>query len=110
MEPYRKREVEDLSRRDRRKKINGRAIARDREGGLWIGTSGEGIVHLHDGRVDHFSSFDGLSSDFAQSIFQDREGNVWVLSENGAPAISGILVAPFRGTDGSIGATERQPR
>jgi signal transduction histidine kinase/ligand-binding sensor domain-containing protein len=65
------------------KRINARAITRDREGGLWIGTSGEGIVHLHEGRVDHFSSFDGLSSDFAQSIFQDREGNVWVLSPNG---------------------------
>jgi len=65
------------------KKIHVRAIARDREGGLWIGTGGEGIVHLHDGRVDHFSSFDGLSSDIAQSIFQDREGNVWVLSPNG---------------------------
>jgi signal transduction histidine kinase/ligand-binding sensor domain-containing protein len=64
-------------------RINGWVMMRDREGGLWIGTSGEGIVHLHEGRVDHFSSFDGLSSDFVQSIFQDREGNVWVMSPGG---------------------------
>jgi ligand-binding sensor domain-containing protein/two-component sensor histidine kinase len=61
-------------------RINGRAMFRDREDGLWIGTSGEGIVHLHEGRVDHFSSFDGLSSDSVLSIFQDREGNVWAIS------------------------------
>jgi len=64
-------------------KINGWAMLRDREGGVWIGTSGEGVVHLHEGRVDHFSSFDGLSSDSVQGIFEDREGNVWVMSPDG---------------------------
>jgi ligand-binding sensor domain-containing protein/signal transduction histidine kinase len=64
-------------------KINGWAMLRDREGGVWIGTSGEGIVHLHEGRVDHFSSFDGLSSDSVQGVFEDREGNVWVMSPDG---------------------------
>ena len=61
-------------------RINGWVMLRDRDGGLWIGTSGEGIVHLHEGRVDHFSSFDGLSSDDVNGIFEDREGNVWVMS------------------------------
>ena len=64
-------------------RINGWAMLRDREGGLWIGTSGEGIVHLHEGRIDHFSSFDGLSSDFVNGILEDREGNVWVMSPDG---------------------------
>jgi signal transduction histidine kinase/ligand-binding sensor domain-containing protein len=64
-------------------KINGRAVSRDSDGGLWIGTSGEGIVHVHEGRIDHFSTLDGLSSNFVQSIFQDREGNVWTMSPNG---------------------------
>jgi signal transduction histidine kinase/ligand-binding sensor domain-containing protein len=63
--------------------INGRGISRDRDGGLWIGTSGEGIVHVHEGRVDHFSTSDGLSSSFVQAIFEDREGNVWTTSPNG---------------------------
>ena len=64
-------------------RINGWAMLRDRDGSLWIGTSGEGIVHLHEGRVDHFSSFDGLSSDDVNGLFQDREGNVWVMSPDG---------------------------
>src|SRR6202020_906692 len=61
-------------------RITGWARLKDREGDLWIGTSGVGIVHLHEGRVDHFSSFDGLSSDSVNGIFEDREGNVWVMS------------------------------
>jgi ligand-binding sensor domain-containing protein/signal transduction histidine kinase len=61
-------------------RITGWAMLRDSEGDLWIGTSGAGIVHLHEGRVDHFSSFDGLSSDTVNGIFEDREGSVWVMS------------------------------
>jgi signal transduction histidine kinase/ligand-binding sensor domain-containing protein len=64
-------------------RINGRTMLSDREGGLWIGTNGQGIVHLHEGRVDRFSSFDGLSSDYVQAIYQDREGNVWVTTPDG---------------------------
>jgi signal transduction histidine kinase/ligand-binding sensor domain-containing protein len=60
--------------------LNVRAIFCDKEGGLWIGTMGQGIVHLHEGHIDHFTSLDGLSSDVVESIFQDREGNVWVTS------------------------------
>ena len=60
--------------------LNIRAMLRDREGGLWIGTNGQGIIHLHEEHIDHFSSLDGLSSDIVESIFQDREGNVWVTS------------------------------
>ncbi len=51
-----------------------KAMLRDKEGGLWLGTEGQGIVHLHEGHIDHFSSLDGLSSDIVESIFQDREG------------------------------------
>lgn len=60
--------------------FNVKSMLRDKEGGLWIGTNEQGIVHLHEGRIDRFSSLDGLSSDSSESIFQDREGNVWVAS------------------------------
>jgi ligand-binding sensor domain-containing protein len=56
------------------------SMLRDKDGGLWVGTYGQGIFHLHEGRLDHFSSPDGLSSDLVESIFQDREGNVWSTS------------------------------
>lgn len=58
-------------------------LFRDRDGGLWIGTSDRGLVHLHKGRTDVFGQADGLSGDWALSFFEDREGNVWVATTDG---------------------------
>ena len=53
-------------------------LLRDRDGGLWIGTRGGGLVHIHHGRTDVFARSDGLSSENVTSLFEDREGNIWV--------------------------------
>ena len=69
-------------------------VLRDREGDLWFATT-KGIIHLHEGRVDHFTTLDGLSSNQVRCIFQDREKNVWVGTDSGLdkftkPAVSTI--------------------
>ena len=58
-------------------------LLRDSNGGLWIGTIDQGLLHVHHGKTDRFSQADGLSSDFVQDVFEDREGNVWVCTNNG---------------------------
>ena len=58
-------------------------LLRDRNGGLWIGTIDRGLLHLHQGRTDQYRQSDGLSSDSIQHLFEDREGNVWVCTNNG---------------------------
>ena len=58
-------------------------LFRDRDGGLWIGTLGQGLFHVHHGRTDVFTRRDGLSADYTASIFEDREGNVWVSTLEG---------------------------
>jgi len=60
-----------------------RALLKDREGDLWVGTAGQGIVHVHQGRTDRFTTSDGLSSNSVVHIFQDREGNLWVGTNRG---------------------------
>ncbi|HTZ57220.1 MAG TPA: two-component regulator propeller domain-containing protein, partial [Acidobacteriaceae bacterium] len=55
---------------------------RSNDGSLWIGTM-QGLLHLHQGRIDKFSAADGLSANFIRDIFEDREGNVWVSTESG---------------------------
>jgi ligand-binding sensor domain-containing protein len=59
------------------------SLLRDRDGGLWIGTQDQGLLHVHHGRTDRFGQADGLSGDFVVSLFEDREGSVWVSSLNG---------------------------
>lgn len=68
-----------LSDRD----IDSDKLLRDRDGGLWIGTHDRGILHLHRGQTDVFTTADGLSGNIICSLFEDREGNVWVGTTRG---------------------------
>jgi len=58
-------------------------LLRDSNGSLWIGTVDRGVLHVHEGRTDRFSQADGLSSDVIEDLFEDREGNIWVGTNNG---------------------------
>jgi signal transduction histidine kinase/ligand-binding sensor domain-containing protein len=55
----------------------------DRNGGLWVGTPDRGLLHVHQGRTDRFTQSDGLSGDYINKLFEDREGNIWVATLNG---------------------------
>jgi signal transduction histidine kinase/ligand-binding sensor domain-containing protein len=68
-----------LSDRD----VDSNKLVRDRDGGIWIGTHDRGIIHLHQGRTDVFTTSDGLSGNIICSLFEDREGNVWVGTTRG---------------------------
>jgi signal transduction histidine kinase/ligand-binding sensor domain-containing protein len=58
-------------------------MLRDRDGSLWIGTSGQGLLHVHQGRADLSTQSDGLSGDVIENLFEDREGNIWVATLDG---------------------------
>src|ERR1700752_293741 len=59
------------------RQLQTRRMLRDRQGNIWIGTVDRGLVHVHDGRTDTFTTSDGLSGDFVNTFFEDREGNIW---------------------------------
>jgi len=65
------------------REIKSNKLLRDRDGGLWIGTEGLGLLHVKDGQADSFTRTEGLSGNIACSLFEDREGNVWYGSERG---------------------------
>jgi signal transduction histidine kinase/ligand-binding sensor domain-containing protein len=58
-------------------------LLRDRDGGLWIGTHERGLIHIHNGRTDVFAKSDGLTGNITCSLFEDREGNIWVATTGG---------------------------
>src|SRR5258708_2363128 len=55
-----------------------RTLLRDHDGGIWIAVYHAGLVHIHNGRADVFRQTDGLSSDEAVALYEDRENNLWV--------------------------------
>ena len=68
------------------------SLLRDRDGGLWIGTQDQGVLHVHHGKMDRFTQADGLSGDFIVSLFEDREGSVWASSLNGMDRFRDVSV------------------
>ena len=78
--------IRDATNRDRLlpdRNVDSNKLLRDRDGGLWIGTRQRGLVHIHNGRTDVFTKADGLSGDISCSLFEDREGNIWVATTEG---------------------------
>ncbi len=58
------------------------ALLVDHEGALWIATAG-GLARLRNGKVESFASANGLSSNLVLSLFEDREGSIWLGTEAG---------------------------
>ena len=75
--------------------IRARRLLRDRDGGLWIGTFNEGLVHVHQGRTDVFGLSDGLSGEAGNRLFEDREGNIWVATGSGLDRFRDFAAATF---------------
>jgi signal transduction histidine kinase/ligand-binding sensor domain-containing protein len=75
-------------------------MLRDRDGGLWVGPAGRGIVHIHQGRTDVFSQLDGLSGDDIYDLFEDREGNIWVATINGLDRFRELPVVTYSSNQG----------
>jgi PAS domain S-box-containing protein len=75
--------------------VGSQGILFDSEGALWITSLGDGLrrsptpelprgkVKEFGTEVESFTAKDGLSDDVVSSILQDREGNIWVGTNNG---------------------------
>lgn len=87
--------------------VGSQHILFDREGGLWITSIADGLRRVpypqsltqqkfekSSDQMESFTAKDGLSGDNATSIYQDREGNVWVGTAKGIDRFAKGAVAP----------------
>ena len=80
-------------------------VLRDRDGGIWIGTFDRGLLHVHQGKMDVYSQSDGLSGNYTRYLFEDREGNIWIATDNGLDRFRHIAVATLSVNQGLSQAT-----
>src|SRR5580698_10081111 len=75
----------------------------DRHNALWIGTEGNGIYRVYNGKVDRFRTTDGLSGNDPDRFFEDREGNLWLTTSEGVDCFHDIPVVNFSVHEGLSG-------
>jgi ligand-binding sensor domain-containing protein/signal transduction histidine kinase len=76
-----------------------------RNGDLWIGTAGGGLVRYQQGRFTRFSAGEGFATNFIRSILEDNRGRIWFATydglyylENGKPRRLQSSLAAVRST------------
>jgi ligand-binding sensor domain-containing protein/signal transduction histidine kinase len=58
--------------------LHARSFYAGKEGDLWIGTNGNGLVHLLPRTVQMYNRADGLPNDIAMSVLAAHDGHLWV--------------------------------
>ena len=53
-----------------------------KDGAIWAGTNG-GLTRLANGRVDNFTTRDGLAANEVRALAEDRQGRLWVGTNGG---------------------------
>ncbi len=92
-DPFHERFVVPLPGQDSLAHWKVRALIRDRERGMWVGTE-QGLLHLaQDGRIlRHWrhepGQSDSLHDDRVRSLLQDRQGRLWVGTGDGIQRMS----------------------
>ncbi|HEU5022691.1 MAG TPA: two-component regulator propeller domain-containing protein, partial [Bryobacteraceae bacterium] len=54
-----------------------------RDGSLWAGTEGGGLVHYRKGEFTNFGAAEGLTNGFVRALAEDDAGNLWVGTDRG---------------------------
>ena len=72
----------------------------DRQQTLWVGTDSQGLYHVHDGHADHYAAAQGLTGNEVRTVYEDREGNVWIATDKGVDLFRDTPIVSFSSTEG----------
>ena len=60
-----------------------RSILEDSKGNIWFGSYSEGVCLLQNGKLQYFTTQDGLSDNQVRNIYEDKNGFMWLATEGG---------------------------
>ena len=72
-----------------------------RDGSLWIGTEGGGLVRLRNGSFQRYSTAGGVANEFVRAIYEDRNGEIWMGSDQGLFRVTGASITKIDGIAGT---------
>ncbi len=76
---------------------NVHCIIQDKDGNIWLGTTGEGVYRYDGKEFTQFTEKDGLSNNSVWSIIEDKLGNIWFGTNDGVSRYNGKTISkvPF---------------
>ncbi len=80
--------------------LHARNIFRDLQGDLWIGTDGDGLIRIQNGKILRLSTKDGLVNNFIRVMMQSRDGSMWFGTDEGVSHWSGHGFVNYRMSNG----------
>ena len=57
-------------------------------GDIWVGTKKEGVYLINHQNIQQFTKTDGLADDGVESVFNDKQNNIWIVTEEGISRFS----------------------
>jgi ligand-binding sensor domain-containing protein/signal transduction histidine kinase len=69
-----------------------------RDGSLWAGTDGSGLLRYRGGVFRAYSAADGLTNQFVRAVYESRDGVLWVGTDDGLFRLAGERLVRMDGT------------
>ena len=79
-----------------------RSMMEDREGNLWVGTDGGGLLRLKKKKLTTLTVEDGLPSDNILTIIDDGESGVWIATTEGLVHWQNGKITKYTAKDGML--------
>lgn len=76
--------------------VHARVLLEDQDGSVWVGTSGGGVVRWRPGRIEAFTTTQGLAGNDVRALAQDAGGRTWVGTEAGLSVIDAGRISTWR--------------
>jgi signal transduction histidine kinase/ligand-binding sensor domain-containing protein len=82
--------------------LHPRSFYVSRDGDLWIGSNGNGLIHLRPRVVHMFTSADGLPNNITMAVLPGHDGRLWVGSNCGLSVFDGKHFKFYSEKDGLL--------
>ncbi len=80
-----------------------RILLVDQHGVVWIGTTNDGLACYKNGAFSFLRQRDGLANNFVTSLFEDREGSLWVGTREGLSQLTDVKFPIYSAAQGLPG-------
>ncbi len=76
------------------------SITKDKNGSLWFGTEGEGVIKYDGKNFYRYTKKEGLCDNEVKSVLADRNGNLWFCTADGISKFDGKFFTSFGVNEG----------